>query len=178
MVDSSRVLILVDVQNGFCSSENAEQVARLRELCESMAVCTVIATQFINRQDSLFERALDWHEMRDDADIELVDELRDLVDVVVQKNTYSCNGGLISALRDVYKSSGDGSSLPAEVLIAGCDTEACVYATAIRLFDYGVLPIIVEDCCWSSGGRKMHDSGITIMRRTLGKRQLILSSEL
>jgi nicotinamidase-related amidase len=183
MYSTSRILILVDVQNGFCTSENVEQLERLKRLCKSTHVHGIIATQFVNRQGSLFERALDWHAMMSGSDVELVDGLRDIADIVVQKSSYSCSGeDLLTALRHVYRhivfEDGEENLLPDEVLVAGCDTEACVYATAIGLFDCGVLPIVVEDCCWSSGGKKMHDAGIMIMRRTLGDEQVVLSSEL
>ena len=41
--------------------------------------------------------------------------------------------------------------LPEEVTLVGVDTDACVLATAIDLFEIGIRPIILEDCVGSSG---------------------------
>lgn len=196
MAGNSRILVLVDVQNGFCGSENAEAIGRLQKLCESDNVTAVVATQFINKRDSLYETVLDWHEMFGGSEIELVDEIKEYVNNVVPKDTYGCmNEDFLATIGNIHWrtfsddekraaiAANEGTlpsplPLPNEVLVAGADTEACVYAAAVGLFDCGIRPIVVEDCCWSSGGQEMHEAGITIMRRTLGKKQIISSDEL
>lgn len=53
--------------------------------------------------------------------------------------------------------------------VIGFDTDACVLSCAFHIFDLGCDMRIIEDLCWSSGGRGMHEHGIAIMKRQFGK---------
>ena len=62
--------------------------------------------------------------------------------------------------------------LPEEVTLVGVDTDACVLATAIDLFEMGIKPIIIEDCVGSSGGEGCHEAGMLLLKRSIGKEQI------
>jgi nicotinamidase-related amidase len=54
------------------------------------------------------------------------------------------------------------------VWLAGADTDACVLATALGMFDGGGRVVVREDLCWSSGGVALHRAGLAVLRRQLG----------
>ena len=57
--------------------------------------------------------------------------------------------------------------------LAGMDTDQCVLATALGLFDANITPKIIVDRCFSTGGPEAHEAGIAVLRRALGSHNLI-----
>ena len=57
--------------------------------------------------------------------------------------------------------------------LVGVDTDQCVLATALALFDANVTPKIIVDRCASTGGTNAHKAGLAILRRALGAHNLI-----
>ena len=55
------------------------------------------------------------------------------------------------------------------VTVVGFDTDACVLATCFDLWDKQVNLRILANGCYSSGGSKMHNAGLSIMKRQFGK---------
>lgn len=53
--------------------------------------------------------------------------------------------------------------------VIGFDTDACVLSACFDLFNLGVNLHILIDGCWSSGGKKMHEAGLMIMKRQFRK---------
>ena len=62
-----------------------------------------------------------------------------------------------------------------EVFLAGFDTDGCVLATALDLFDQGIETFIIEPWCSSLGGQDMHDAAIKILNRSIGKDHVLLT---
>ena len=106
----------------------------------------VIATQFINPDNSAFRRALDYNDMgRGDPGTNLDERVEARADHVVAKYGY----GIDSAL------------------VVGFDTDACVLATAYSLFDAGIVPVIDSRGCASSGVADVHEAALKIAARNL-----------
>lgn len=53
--------------------------------------------------------------------------------------------------------------------VIGFDTDACVLSACFDLFNIGCNLRILVDGIWSSGGKRMHEAGLTIMKRQFGK---------
>jgi len=65
-----------------------------------------------------------------------------------------------------------------DLVIAGIDTDACVYDTAVGAYHQGHLrPWIVTDACASTGGPDMHEAALKLARRNIGVRQLLTLAE-
>ncbi|MEC4815814.1 MAG: isochorismatase family protein [Scytonema sp. PMC 1069.18] len=64
------------------------------------------------------------------------------------------------------------------VAVCGVDTDACVMATALGLFDAGFETFVVSDGCASSGGQEYHEAAIKILERNIGAQYVIPFSEL
>ena len=80
------------------------------------------------------------------------------------KQKYSAfNEQLISILKD-----NNGGELPQEIFIAGIDTECCVLATALELFEKGIRPIVLADYCGTTAGKEFHDAGLVSLSSLIG----------
>lgn len=54
----------------------------------------------------------------------------------------------------------------------GIDTDCCVLGSLFDAFDAGYNYKVYLDCCASCGGKKQHDSAVTVMERVFGKKYL------
>lgn len=169
---SSALLLVVDVQNGFVDEDTEHILEPINELLaywrknEGVIVCS----RFINPEGGLWERLRDWHECKDEPDILLHPALEKGKDLVKDKQTYTAWGA-------------DLSKLCAErgldtAVLCGIDTNECVLATAIDVFEAGIKPLVVADCCASSAGDKFHQAGLLLLERLIGREQIIDSAKI
>ncbi|MET0772781.1 MAG: hypothetical protein ABWZ82_06840 [Candidatus Limnocylindrales bacterium] len=47
-----------------------------------------------------------------------------------------------------------------------------VLASALLLWDGGIVPRVLAPLCSSSGGHEMHDAGLSMLRRAIGDRNV------
>lgn len=161
------VLVVIDLQVGFINDNTKKVVENIRDLLDSGKYYAVIATKFTNMPGSSYDSFLGWGGMMVEDEKELLPFVEEYADCVISKCSYSCvNTNFIQSLL----SSCDG--LPEEVTLVGVDTDACVLATAIDLFEMGIKPIIIEDCVGSSGGEECHEAGMLLLKRSIGKEQI------
>jgi nicotinamidase-related amidase len=66
-----------------------------------------------------------------------------------------------------------GRSGARRVELCGFDTDQCVLATALLLWDVGMAPRVLADLCSSSGGADMHEAGLAMTRRAIGDRNVV-----
>lgn len=76
----------------------------------------------------------------------------------------------------IFTKTGYSSYLPEmknfdEIHIAGFDTEACVYKTAMDLIEHNIRPVVLKDYCFSSD-EEMHDMGLKILQKNIGERNI------
>ena len=108
----------------------------------------IIGTVFENNEDSNFVKLLNWRGcMGYCSNIISCDR-------IIHKSSYGLSDNVIQDFKSYSR-----------VDIFGVDTDACVLAIAFLLFDAGINFRIISDCCFSSGGEKMHNIGIEIMKR-------------
>lgn len=159
------VLVVIDLQVGFINDKTIKVANNIRDLLDSGEYSAVIATKFTNMPGSSFDSFLGWRGMLDEKEKELLPIVEEYADIIVNKCSYSCvkNTNFIQSLVALC----DG--LPDEVTLVGVDTDACVLATAIDLFEIGIKPIIIENCVGSSGGDECHEAGMLLLERSIGK---------
>lgn len=162
------VLVVIDLQVGFVTNNTIKVANNIQELLESEKYDAVIATKFTNMPGSSFDSFLGWKGMLEEEEKVLLPFVEEYADIIVSKCSYSCvkNTNFIQSLLSLC----DG--LPEEVTLVGVDTDACVLATAIDLFEMGIKPIILEDCVGSSGGEECHEAGMLLLKRSIGKEQI------
>lgn len=160
-----KCLLVIDVQNGFVSPKTEYVVPRILELIEQFEGELVVATKFLNYQESPYFRFMGWERLTSSPETDLIPEVENKASLVIEKAIYSackdkfCN--LLSA-KDID-----------EVYLVGIDTDCCVLKTATDLFERGIRPIVLEHYCASNGGEESHNAAIRVMERTIGRNQII-----
>lgn len=164
----NKILIVVDIQNGFCQTNGTREVAdKIIALTRNGSFDKVVATRFINKEESPFRKYLNWDKLSKNPDIDLVDGIK--ADEVVDKAVYTCvNNDFIDLLKKL-----NNDRVPNKVHVCGVDTDCCVLKIAVDLFEKGIMPIVLTEYCFSNAGIEMHKSGLDILNRLIGKKCLI-----
>lgn len=163
-------LVVVDVQNGFVTQESAHVVPTICDLVDRWmsANLDVVFTRYINYSGSPFERIMGWSKLRDAPETDIIDELQPYVPravATIDKNVYS----LFTADGErLVKSAGW-----TDLYVCGIDTEVCVLKTAVDAFERDITPWIVTDASASHAGPKLHDAGLLVASKMIGRRQLL-----
>ena len=163
------ILIVIDVQNGFIRETTQSVPDKISALIDSRQFDAVLATQFVNFPGSIFEQCLGYTSLENEHDYALVSKLQTKVDSVCVKYGYNAvSPNFLLELRRLN----DGQ-LPERVYVAGISTEACVFATAIGLFDSGIVPIVLENYSASLAGPSVHKAAIETLGHLIGAEQII-----
>lgn len=161
-------LLLVDLQHGFMNDFTRhipQRVARLIER-DGARYDPIVVTRFINIEGGPFRRFLDWHGSATPPETELVPEILPYVDeelVFSKPGSAGVSPELVSWLldHDVER-----------VTLVGIDTDMCVLKIALDIFDLGIEPIILVDCCASTAGLQSHLAGLAVLARNIGADKL------
>ncbi len=169
---SAAVLVVIDMQNGFVSSESKPVVARVQALIDRWeAACGVtVFTRFVNRPGSPYERLIDWTRMQAPPETTIVDELTAAAAravTILDKPIYSLFTPEGTALLEDHGWT--------ELVLCGIATESCILKTACDAFERNLTPVIVTDACFSHAGQEAHNAGLLVASRFIGRRQLVTS---
>ena len=163
------ILLLVDLQEGFCNKETETAFWKTQELLVNLRFPRVVASKFVNVMGGNFERLLGFHGMFSDEEQKSPSWLLPYISFACLKTGYSAvDDNFVSQLKRFNR-----GKLPSRVCVAGVDTEACVLKTAIDLFELGIRPIVFKDCCASSQGKLSHDAGLLVLRNTIGEQNVV-----
>ena len=163
MENPRSALLIVDVQVGFVNDATRHILPKVDALQKEYA--HVYATRFINAEDSPYRRLLDWHRFyRDSEDVPLAFEPVDGV-TVIDKQVYTCVTP--EFIEDLHSKGIE------EVAVCGIDTDACVSACAVDLFENGFRPILLSGACASHAGAEYHEAALRILARLIGKKQIV-----
>lgn len=162
-----QLLLLVDMQKGFMNEATQPVVPAVQRLVKIWQErdWPIACSRFINLQGSNWERLRDWHELQGEPETSLIPELENVTRYVFKKSTYSAWSPEILSVAEIHRAH--------DVVIAGVDTNECVLATALGVFDTGFTPWVVQDACASTGGNKPHDMAVELLGALLGERQVI-----
>ncbi len=157
-------LLIIDMQEGFLSKDTEKVRERICTLIEQPFFDFKVATIYQNTPDSPLVKIRNWDRFFSGKEQRLEENVEKCSDAVVFKQKYSAfNEQLISILKN-----NNGGELPQEIFIAGIDTECCVLATALELFEYGIRPIVLADYCGTTAGKEFHDAGLVSMSSLIG----------
>lgn len=152
---SSRCWVIVDMTHGFATDRLRELAGRIYTEASGDPVYALVQT---NPPRGPFHKLLGWNKCTEDGDQELLEPLGDLDPQIFEKTGY----GALTPLPVEELSHFD------EVVVVGADTDACVLATALALFDAGVGVVVSTTLTLSSGGEDFHHAALKILRRQLG----------
>lgn len=163
------ILIIVDIQNGFIKTDETYAVyENIKALLNQKIFDAVIATKFVNIQNSAFEKLMHWTQMMDTTSQSIPTDLHKYIDCTIEKHIYTpSKDKLFNALHTL------NNTLPNKVFIVGVDTDACVTMTATMLFENNIRPIVLTKYTASTGGIESHKAGLLVMKRLIGNNQLI-----
>jgi nicotinamidase-related amidase len=159
-------LLVVDVQKGFVNKFTEQVPRRVRRLIESGRWEPLLFTRFVNTPNSPYQRLLDWHDCEGPPETDLADEVAAHAErgrVFVKEGLT----GLTAEMRDFLMERRFES-----ITVVGIDTDMCVMKIALDLFDLGIQPIVLADCCGSTLGAYAHLAGLAILSRNIGPEQI------
>ena len=121
----------------------------------------VIATRFINKNDSLHQSDIHIKDMTVfSSKAKLVGPIDQIADFVLLKSTYTSYTADVAKLlekKDIK-----------QVYIAGLNTETSILATALDLFDKGIKPVILSHLCNTINGKRINEAALEILRIAVG----------
>ena len=173
---SKTPLLIVDVQNGFVNEKSKHVLPLIRKLAAAWMSegGPIFMSQFTNEPHSQWERLIGWRRLRDEREIAIHADLAPVADYAVtfRKRTYTCLTGPFKAAVDTSDWS--------EVALCGIATDGCVLATAVDLFqnpERPLRPIVISDACASHAGERVHEAGLLLLERFIGRDQLLDSND-
>lgn len=170
MIIVKKILLIVDMQNGFARYEQTINLGeKIRLLLDTKCFDVVVATRFLNAEHSIYEKLFSWKRLQTTEDQELVYGYEKYVDYIVDKYVYNCvTPSFIQRLCQLN----DGN-YPEKIYIVGADTDCCVLTISTALFENNIRPVVLTQYVDSNGGPKSHEAGILCMKRLIGKEQLV-----
>jgi nicotinamidase-related amidase len=159
-------LLVVDVQNGFVNDFTRHIPGRIRILIERGDYAPLLFTRFVNTTDSPYQRFLQWRACAAPPETDLAPEIAPYAkpDRTFTKPGYA---GISDELRAYVK-----AQAWEEIAVVGIDTDMCVLKIAMDVFDLGIKPRVLVDCCASTAGLQSHLAGLAVLARNIGADQL------
>ncbi len=159
-------LLVVDVQQGFVNDFTRHIPGRIADLVAQGDYEPLLFTRFVNRPGSPYQRLLDWHDCERPPQTDLAPEIEAIARrgrVFVKEGRTGLTDELAGHLREQRFD---------RLTIVGMDTDMCVLKCAMDVFDLGIEPIVLADCCASTAGLQAHLAGLAILSRNIGPHQL------
>ena len=146
------ILLVVDMQKGFARCEQTLDLRdKILKLLELKVFDSIVATRFLNDNDSIYEKLLKWKKLKTEDERAIDSSYNQYIDFVFDKYIYNCvNSSFIQKL---------------------CQLNDGKYPE--RIFKNNIRPIVLTNYCSSNGGNLSHEAGILCMKRLIGKNQLV-----
>lgn len=169
-----KVLLVIDVQQQFVNSAASFLPAKIAAFLTNneSKFDHVFFFKFKNDRQSNWFQQLGWKQMLEDSEIKLAAELRPFAS---QENSFVKQASF-SVFRVDSFVNWLRQQTDVEFYLAGLDTDACIYQTALEAFERGYPVKVVTDLCAASHGKKYHRCALKCLERNLGQQVLIDSA--
>ena len=158
-----KLLLVIDVQNDFINVNTSIILFKIKELVERNEFDYIVFTRFINDKDSNWYRELAYSGCITEKGQSISIDTKNYK--VIDKKIYSAlNGELKNYIND---------NKIEEIYLCGFDTDACVFKTALDLFENNYNVYVLKDYCMSSEGIELHNVYISNLARLIGKNKII-----
>lgn len=160
------LLLVVDVQNGFINTHTEHVVESVNTLAGAFRrrATAVGFTRFVNTADSGYARWIGWTRFMQ-APENAIYEGVDVGDApVFIKHGYTA---FTQAFSQYVAENGIE-----RLVLCGIATDGCVLKTAVDAFERSIEPLVVCDACASHAGHEVHEAGLLLLGRFIGKGQL------
>lgn len=164
------IVIVVDMQNGFTRYGQTKKLTeRIIDLLDRNIFDSVVATRFLNDDNSIYEKLFDWHRLKTVEEQMINPQILKHADCIFDKYVYNCvTPTFIQKLCQLN----DGV-YPEKVFVVGVDTDCCVMTIATSLFENNIRPVVLTHYCDSNGGPDSHKAGLLCMKRLIGQGQMV-----
>ena len=159
-----KIVLIIDMQDGFMDDETESVNEKIGDLLKKAVFDYSIATVYQNTPEGPLVKFRDWTRFFSAEEQHLTETVGQCADVTLRKRRYSAVG---MDLIDVLKKQ-NGGELPEAVFVVGIDTECCVLATALELFESGIRPVVLADYCGTTAGKVFHDAGLLSLTSLIG----------
>jgi len=156
------LLLVIDVQNDFVDSNNIDILEKINKLIDSNKYNEVAFTRFINDEDSIWYKKLNYKGCITENGRKIVIDTKNYK--IFDKRIYSA---VNNELEEYIKINNIE-----EIYLCGFDTDACVQKTAIDLFEKNYNVFVLKDYCMSYD-IKLHNTIINNLKRLIGKNKII-----
>ena len=164
--DNMKLLLIIDAQEGFMNEENRKITNDIIEHVKNEEYNLIIATRFINKIDSLYNKDSYRREITMlSSKAKLVEGIGELADITIMKSTYTA---LTTDLDKLLK-----KNEVKEVYLSGFNIESSIIATAFGLFDEDVKPIILSKLCGTMREDTFKQNALMILGNTIGKDNIL-----
>ena len=163
--NSTTMLVVVDTQLIFTHAADPDGrcVGYIAHHIDRGGYGLVRYTRFVNRPDSLPATLLGYDKaMATHPKTALVPAIANRADFTLDHAGYGPNPRDVDELVSFVRARGIDRAV-----VMGFDTDACVIATALALWDRGLATAIDPRGCASSGGKALHNAALRIARRSL-----------
>lgn len=161
-----KCLFLIDVQYGFVSDETEYVLERIDSLINSGTFDYVIASKFINIENSPYMKFLNWMQLVNDEETRVYEPVSERADIIIEKNIYTAiTQDVIEFLK---------TNKIEKIFLAGIDTDCCVLKTAVDFFEIGIKSFVLEHYSASNGGKVSHEAALTVLKRLIGEDSIIV----
>jgi nicotinamidase-related amidase len=166
-------LIVVDMQNGFLGQHTEAVIPAVAHLARHWqdAGGATVFTRFVNAPGSPFERLLGWTQVATTPETDITASLEPHLQrahFVLDKPAYTI---FTPEGRQLIEAAGWS-----DLVFCGVDTDSCVLKSALDAFELGYTPWIATDATSSHGGPVIHEAGLAVAARSVGKRHLLTTA--
>ena len=159
----NKLLLVIDAQKDFINKNTEIYINKIQELIISNRFQKVAFTKFINNEESILYKRLNYSGCITKEGQTIVIDTKN--NKIFEKIIYSAvNEELIEYIRD---------NDIEEIYLCGFDTGACVQKTALDLFEKDYEVFILKDYCMSGAGIEIHNECINNLKRLIGKEYVI-----
>ena len=159
----NKLLLVIDVQNDFINDNTRNVKNKIEKLVESNKYDNIVFTKFINDKDNILYKRINYKGCLSENGQEIA--INTNGNKIIAKKTYS-------ALTDELEEYLNKHNI-SEIYLCGFDTDACVYKTAIDLFEKDYNVYVLNDYTMSSRGNELHNIFIDNLKRLIGKDNII-----
>ncbi len=129
-----KVLIVVDMQKGFIKYDNYKLLSKnIDQYINNSNYDVVIMTKFVNKSGSMYEKKLDYKNLQSQESQQFSIHTPKNA-IIFEKYGYGLENNDLNIVKNLSVDSVD---------ICGLQTDACIYAISLQLWDNGIYPNIL-----------------------------------
>lgn len=158
-----KMLLVIDLQKSFINPNTEFLISKIDSLVNSGSYDLVVFTKFINDNDSMWVKKLNYKGCISLEDRKIMINTKD--NIVLEKSFYTAYSDNLINLINLFKID--------EVHLCGIDTECCVLKTAFDLFENGYNIKVLSGYSACTHGEESNKNALDIIARNIGKSNVI-----